>query len=242
MQRGAGCCERRAAVMHHIRRGRQTVARAEHRGEGPAGAHDRIRLHQPAMDERRLPAELGRHRAPAHRIPPGRDAAMRDDDERHRERNVGSERGLVEMDDVHPPLAREPGNGEASRPHRRRIGRQPVECLPGIHERHAILGQDRLALRVRWRRPEQREDRFVPQAGECRRQFSRILPDAADRIDGHQDTARPAHAAASVGAAIARSSPRASASQRARRSTPTRQPILPPSPSASSAARVSATK
>ena len=103
----------RAAVMNHDPAGTAAVTRCARRANARDWGTDHIRLHQPALGQAGPPAEVGRQATSPRTGPTRSRRSYARRLRRHRERALGGERGLVELDTIHPPLAREPGNGEA---------------------------------------------------------------------------------------------------------------------------------
>ena len=160
---------------------------------------------------------------------------MRHRHHRHRE-GRGGKGGLVELHQIGPALLGQPGNGGAGRRDHGRIAGQPVERQARVDQRRTHRLRPPSLARIGGR-PDHRQFDLIAAARQSGGEFGRILPDAADRIDGHQQSS--GHAATSTRVRAAVPSRR---SQSARSATPSRQPIRSPSSSAWVAARVSATK
>ena len=160
---------------------------------------------------------------------------MRHRDDGAGEAGAGGERGAVELDEVGAKLSRQRRDRRTGGAHRPRPVGEPVERHAGVDHPDTI--GHRLALVGRGRRPQHRQHRLEPVRDQSGGQLGRVLPDAADRVGGHQQL----HAAMSS-AGSGRLSRRSSASQRASAATPLFQSRLPVRPNAAAAARVSATK
>ncbi len=152
----------------------------------PARRADEASAGETAANHLPVAVPLGGSIGPVHRAPPRQHARMRDDELRHVERQR-AEGELVEMDDARPQL-----RGEVEQPFAcgsdvaPRIA-HPFEPVVALVQRQRPHARRQRALRGAEWRAHRREMDAHAACAEAACELERVVPDAAERVGGHED-------------------------------------------------------
>jgi hypothetical protein len=136
---------RRAPVVHDARLAPQAVLFGRHAREGAGGRDQCVCRGVAGRDERTLPGELLRQRRVAHRVPPGGDAGVAADHQRHGEVTTGGQRRAVQVHQRCAGILRKRSQRAARGPQRILVRACPVERQIG--NQHPAAGSKRAASR-----------------------------------------------------------------------------------------------